>query len=574
MVSNDRFTDKRLRNDVTQTQKTRPGNIVTKLTIVFAALAVMFAAAACFLTLNFPPHFDYMVSVADAGAQTLRVEMAIWAPFFCQDDQTAVYLGDKNISALSVAGARGGAEEPLLSEDGVITVPIARGRKTTVTYEARIGVPGKHGNRGAVTGHCAVFDGEQILLLPVAFYMHDDDEVSAGVGRIGLRFDLPADWQAVAPVKSVSRPRWIDIYNLSKNAFVFGRFDAVYSGGGLHVYSLEGSGEPGAAGFSELYSYYRDLFGGAPREFNIVLLPPDSPEGKIMGGAGTGTVAASFDRASLRDWQLLAHRMFHAFYDTLAPHAAAHTPPNLWLNEGLATYYENMAMDALPPDIKAAVGADTDKQFAVLFDQFLYAKIRDPYTYGIAPIDEGGADSEAVTEFIHYYEAPLVVKAFEDLSRELGNAPDALLHYVLDESAFATIAPFQAAFDLLGSDADAFAESYMSGVEIPDLWYLKPHQPSSPEELLKALNDVERHLGSWQRVEAAAYPIFTVTREELDRAMEQLDTNLVAFVDRPTAIKLAGYSPELYALLNDYYAKAASQNIEFSDENLRYKLKW
>ncbi|MDR1157659.1 MAG: hypothetical protein LBK75_05045 [Oscillospiraceae bacterium] len=557
-----------------QTQETRPRNTLTKLTIVFIVLTVIFAAAACFLTLNLPPRFDYAVSVADAAAQTLRVKMTVSAPLFCQDTQTAVYLGSKNVSALSVADARGMEKELLLSEDGVVTVPIARGSKTTITYEAQIGVPGKHGNRGAFTGNFAVFDGEQILLLPVAFYMNDDDDVSAGIGRIGLRFDFPADWQALVPVKSVSSPRWIDVYNLSKNAFVFGRFDTLYSGGGLHVYSLEG-GESNAAGFSELYSYYKDLFGGAPKEFNVVLLPSDSsPDGKIMGGAGTGTVAASFDRASLRDWQLLAHRMFHAFYDTLAPYAAAHTPPNLWLNEGLATYYENMAMDALPLDVKTAVGADADKQFAVLFDQFLYAKIRDPYTYGIAPIDEGGTDSEAVTEFIHYYEAPLIVKTFEDLSRKLGNAPDALLRYVLDEGAFATIAPFQAAFDLLGSEADAFAESYISGVEIPELWYLNPYQPSSSEELLKALNDVELHLGSWQQVKTAAYPIFTVTREELDKAVERLDTDIAAFVDQPVAIKLAGYSPELYALLNDYYAKAASQNIEFSDENLRYKLKW
>ncbi|MDR2611451.1 MAG: hypothetical protein LBG06_00930, partial [Deltaproteobacteria bacterium] len=489
---------------------------MTKLTIVFIALTVILVAVACFLTLNLPPRFDYAVSVADATAQILRVKMTVSAPFFCQDDQTAVYLGDKNVSDLSVADARGRAEELFLSEDGVVTVPIARGSKTTITYEAQIGMPGKHGNRGALTDHYAVFDGEQILLFPVAFYMNDDDYVRAGIGRIGLRFDFPADWQALVPVKSVSNPRWIDVYNLSKNAFAFGRFDTVYSGGGLHVYSLENGGESDAAGFPELYSYYRDLFGGAPGEFNVVLLPPDSPDGKIIGGAGTGTVAASFDRASLRDWQLLAHRMFHAFYDTLAPYAAVHTPPNLWLNEGLATYYENMAMDALPPDIKTAVGADADKQFALLFDQFLYAKIRDPYTYGIAPIDEGGADSEAVTEFIHYYEAPLVVKAFEDLSKRLGNDPDALLRYTLDESAFATIAPFQAAFDLLGSDADAFAENYISGVEIPDLWNLKPYQPSSPEALLKALNDVEWHLGSWQQTKAAAYPIFTVTREDLD----------------------------------------------------------
>ncbi|MDR0380559.1 MAG: hypothetical protein LBH86_00990 [Oscillospiraceae bacterium] len=557
----------------TQTQKTRPGNILTKLTIVFIALTVILAVAACFLTLDLPPRFDYAVSVADAAAQTLRVKMTVSTPLFCRDEQTAVYLGDKNINILSVAGARGGAKELSLSEDGVAAVPIARGSRTTVTYEAQIGVPGKHGNRGALTDNYAVFDGDQILLLPVAFYMNDEDDVRDGIGRIGLRFDFPADWQALAPAKTVRNPRWIDVYNLSKNAFAFGRFATVYSGGGLRVYAPEGGGSD-AAGFPELYAYYRELFGGAPEAFNVVLLPPDSPDGKIIGGAGTGTVAASFDRASLRDWQLLAHRMFHAFYDTFAPYPAVHTPPNLWLNEGLATYYENMAVAALPPDIKTAVGADTDRQFALLFDQFLYAKIRDPYTYGVAPVDEGGIESEAVIEFLHYYEAPLIVKAFEDLSQKRGNAPDALLRYVLDEDAFATIAPFQAAFDLLGAEADAFAGRYISGVEIPDLWYLEPHQPPSPEELLEALNYVELHLGSWQRTKVDTYPIFTVTRAELDAAMKRLDTGVEAFVDADTAIELAGYSHELYALLNDYYAKAASQNIAFSDENLRYKLKW
>ncbi|MDR0569667.1 MAG: hypothetical protein LBG71_00390 [Clostridiales Family XIII bacterium] len=546
-------------------------NIIVARLIIGMALAAALGFAACFLLLDSPPSFHYSLSVANAEAQSVRVSLKISAPLFCKKEATFVYLGDKNVAVLSCVGPSGRAEETYLS-DGVLAIPLSRAGSTTLTYDARVAVPAKHGNRGAIKKEYAVFDGDQAFLLPASFYDYDDESVRRSVGNIRLGFDFPENWEEIVPFKRVDRPRWIDIYALSKNAFVFGEFNDISKAGeGLNVYALSGVTVADASGFESLFAYYAGLFEGKPSTYNVVLLPGDTQD-KVIGGAGTGVVAASFDTGSLRDWQLLSHRMFHAFYDTFAPYANVHRPPNLWLNEGLATYYENMALEALPEPLASAVGANADRQFALLFDQYLYMRARDPFAYGFAPMDEDRMDSEAMKEFLHYTAAPLIVKALADEAESLGEKPDAVLRRCLDEETFEEpFAALSVAFDLLGDKAQGFCEDYLVGVEPPPLWRLKNAQPS-PREILKALNDAEFLFGSWQRLENEAYPIYEVSEEGMANALNDVETEAVSFLPAGKATDIRGYCPELYALLNDWYRKARQQGIEFDDRELRFKL--
>jgi hypothetical protein len=262
--------------------------------------------------------------------------------------------------------------------------------------------------------------------------------------------------------------------------------------------------------------------------------------------------------------------MFHAFYDTAAPYVNTHTPPNVWFNEGLSTYYENMAVGALPEDLKSRLDVDVDRQFALIFDQYLYMRIKDPYVYAFPAMDEAQIESGALTEFLHYTAAPLIVKLLIDESVKLGKGPDALLKYCLTEDE-SPITAFWAAVEMLGDKSQDFCETYMLGTSIPPLWYLKLYQPSS-QEVLEALNYIEILLENWWKQEDDLYRVYIVSEEQLADSLSGLDKNQVTFLPPEMDDLVRDYCPEVYALLNDYYRQVLEKGISFDDKEVRSKL--
>ena len=550
-------------------KKTRTAVIVAAALLV----AVIVSFIICFYTLDMAPVFNYRVLVHNYGAQALNVKMTVSVPLFSKRDAVYLYLGNKDITVNSCTDSLGNNRETFLSEDGIITIPVSRGSTTTIVYEANVAVLGKHGSRGAITGDYAVFDGDQAFLLPAEFSIFFESGLKKAISRIKFDFDFQKEWIGIIPFKRINNPDWMDIYAITKNAFVFGAFEQVSGfSDGLSVFALPGQVPEDVSGFGSLYSYYKDLFGTAPPEFNVVLLPSDGPSGQVIGGSGTVTVAASFDRDSLRDWQLLSHRMCHAFYDNAAPYMNVHVAPNIWLNEGLVTYYENLATGALPETLKEKLGVDVDRQLALTFNQYLYMRFKEPFIYNFAPMDEELLTSPAMTEFLHYTTAPLVVKLFEDESVNLGNSPNALLHYCLDENAFeSTYTAIAAALDLLGDNGAKFCEKYLLGIEIPPLWDLKAHQPSSAE-ILESLNYIEILLANWQQTENEDYPVDVVSEQEFSLAMETINDGRIPVMSITLDLSLRDYCPELYAILNSYYRRASQQGFDLDDKDLRFKM--
>ena len=557
-----------------------------KIIIIVAAVLLIVAIAGfvvCFFTVDMPMVYDYSVAVADDNARALRVSLTVSAPLFCRQDAAYIYLGDKDVNVLGCFDGRGNSKETFLY-DGIIAAPVSRAGKTVIVYDVPVGLPVKHGGRGTISDDCVIFDGDQAFLLPAPFYIYDDEGIRQSVGTMRFTFDFPEDWVEIVPFTEIDNPGWSDIYALHKNAFVFGKFDSILqTETGLNVYAPENSGITDTSGFSEFFDYYSGLFESAPSEYNIVLLPSENQDDniigsdgsgissdRIIGGAGTAVTAASFNFDSLRDWQLLSHRLFHAFYDTAAPYVNAHITPNVWFNEGLSTYYENMAMGALPESLRSRLGVDVDRQFALIFDQYLYMRIRDPYVYTFAPMDEAELESDALTEFLHYTVAPLIVKLLIDESVKLGKDPNALLRYCLTEHE-SPITPFWAALEMLGDDSQSFCEAYMLGTSIPPLWYLKRSQPSS-NDVLNALNNIEILMESWWLLENDSYRVHVVTEEHLAEAMRDLSKNQVEFLPPEMADLFFDYCPEVYALLNDYYWQAQEKGIAFDDKDIRGKL--
>ena len=142
-------------------------------------------------------------------------------------------------------------------------------------------------------------------------------------------------------------------------------------------------------------------------------------EKQSSGGAGIHSVCATFDETSRRDWELLSHRMFHAYFDSRIPTQTFHAAPNLWFMK-VCDYYENASMSALPEKQREQLGIRPEWQFQSLFNRYLTIRIKDPALFSFAPMDEALiSESEGRKEFLHYIQAPLVVKLVEDRASEL-----------------------------------------------------------------------------------------------------------------------------------------------------------
>ena len=119
-------------------------------------------------------------------------------------------------------------------------------------------------------------------------------------------------------------------------------------------------------------------------------------------------------------------------FDSRIPTQTFHAAPNLWFYEGLATYYENASMSALPEKQREQLGIRPEWQFQSLFNRYLTIRIKDPALFSFAPMDEALiSESEGRKEFLHYIQAPLVVKLVEDRASELSGQQDAVLHAIL-----------------------------------------------------------------------------------------------------------------------------------------------
>ena len=550
-------------------------------TVIITCTAAVLAIAllACFMFFDELPRFNYKVIIPNDG-NILLVTLEIHNPVFSKTGAVSLLIGDKPIEVYACTNASGQPTGNPLLEEGVFYISTGRGSRTYLTYTAEVAVLGKHGNRGNIASNYAMFDGEQALLLPTDNYIYlPGTDQNTLLGEISFEFDLPYGWEQITPRDTIKNPHWADIYAITQDAFVFGEFNELPNmAPGLKAFALTGTdaySQDVLDGFNNLYAFYAELFGSSPNLYTIALLPePDADTPQVIGGAGSGSVAASFDSGLTRDWELLSHRMFHAFFDSAAPYSTFHMPSNLWFYEGFATYYENMSMDTLPDSLKTRLDINVNRQFATLFNQYLYMRIKDPMVFGFPPMREEDLALEAQVEFLHYTAAPLLVKHLEALAQEKGMPADSALRFCVENglSLDERFVSFETAIDLLGEeDAGKYVESYLLSLEVPPLWGLQPYQPSD-EDILAALNSIEEVIGSYFLMYDETYHIDRVTYEQLQTAVKNLSSRRASFVTAATASLLSAYCQPVYALLNDYYYRARQKGISYDDIDLRRKM--
>lgn len=531
-------------------------------------LVILLGSTAAFLAVDRGYGMEFTVSAPPDRPHTLEISLKLRSSFFSRDRQVALYTGDKEITLREADGV------DVRETEDTLECSLGRGKEIQLIYDVPLGTEGKHGRRGAATEDYCVFDGGQALLLPMEFYADGFPEQEAVVSRFRVQMNPREGWTAVLPFEELTDLTWMDAYNINNNCFAMGRFTSCVLPGqdaGVSVYRVSGeendlSGQT-LEGIAALDGYYQQKFSKQNRPYQAILLPGGGEA--VIGGAGAGSVCATFDETSKRDWELLSHRMFHAYFDTAFPAQRFHTAPQLWFYEGLATYYENQSVAALPEAVRAAAGIQPETQFAALFNQYLYIKVKDPALFSFAPMDEARiSESEGRKEFLHYIQAPLVVWMVESRA----GREDAILRELTaqrDRGEVFEMKPFL--MRVLGNQAGGVYNNYFQSDTLLPLWELKTPERTE-EQVLQDLNTVEQMLASWMTQQLGQYPCDMLDLETVRRIENRPEFQEAVFADAETEAQIKAYSPVIWSLLKEYALRAKVCGVDFDEPMLRYHL--
>lgn len=393
----------------------------------------------------------------------------------------------------------------------------------SLEYEVLIGQFSKHGKGGSIEEGLITFMGEQFLLMPVEILAMQDGDILEGKIEIdfrSLRESLSLNYENVNFIRDIipfraeifksicKEARWTDIYELMKSPYTFGNFKEVSlkeDNKNIKIFYEEKylnkkEKEDIIKNIFSLCSYYYDLFETNNKEISIVLLRKSEKEfSYILGGCGKNIISATFLRGNKRDWQLLSHRLFHSFMDSILTSRLYHLPPNLWLTEGVATYYENLALNSLEEGIKKNLDIDFNKEMARLYTRYLYMTLKDPKRFNIAPMEEGSIKSHGKMEFLHYTKAPLIVYFIESLNPLFkDNIIKKLLYY--RNNIFSLERLF---YSIFNKECTYFANQYLFRSTLLPLWDLGRY--INEEEIIPVLEEYEYILWTWFSREEEGY---------------------------------------------------------------------
>ena len=326
-------------------------------------------------------------------------------------------------------------------------------------------------------------------------------------------------------------------------------------------------------GINSLYEYYSNVFGYAVPRLDIVLLRKDSEDRQyIMGGSGFQIIGSTFNPELARDWQLLGHRMFHAFFDYKVDSTKFHMAPQLWFYEGLTTYYENTAMDQLPKALLSKLQINSQEGLVSLFRRYTYMYLKDPNLFKITPMKEANISSSAQIEFLHYTQAPLIVKAMEDISYSNNKEHDRILRYIVNnyqKDGLELKNIFEYAVG--GESVIGFAKNYLFGDNILPLWYLANNIEENSETVISQLNEFEYLLWTWFKSEDIDFTNEILTSDKLYVLTSKAEYENVYFAQQETEEKVKGVSKTVYDLLKQYALRAKVCGVEY-DGNQRDRL--
>lgn len=331
-----------------------------------------------------------------------------------------------------------------------------------LSYLVSISYFSKHGIYGFLSEELITFGGEQFLILPIEILNGTNQDCT-----ININYKFDTFLNISIPFKNENCTKltlcsWGNIYELLKSSYSFSNIKSYLIKGNFTLSSNYEISTDILNNLNALYDYYFSLF-----KTNIKLHISSiniKSQYKLFSGSGRNTICADFDFGNKRDWQLLSHRMFHAFMDSKLDNSIFHMPPNLWVTEGLATYYEHKALEVLDSNFKKKLKISFEEEFKNLHRIHRYSMKNNPEIYGFSPMAEGELKVQALIEYLHYYKAPLLIDFFE--SQSPLNLEDKFINYLLSLRDLNNFSQVDMFYNILQEKINEFSMKYIFGNEI------------------------------------------------------------------------------------------------------------
>lgn len=191
--------------------------------------------------------------------------------------------------------------------------------------------------------HLSWIDGER------GFIVLDDILPQGGLKTAKIKLDLPAGWKVFSTEPTNAANEFI-VEDIEKAVFVIGRGwrerDIVAGGTGIKMLVAGDwlfSDDDAAVQAAEVFAYYKDLFGSAPRQrFQIAFIrfPSRVPTGNWEAGSrGSSITMASSDMAfKSQSMQRLHEQLRHEIFHFWVPNGLELEGSYDWFYEGFALY--------------------------------------------------------------------------------------------------------------------------------------------------------------------------------------------------------------------------------------------
>jgi predicted metalloprotease with PDZ domain len=402
--------------------------------------------------------------------------------------------------------------------------------KVILKYEVKPGGLGRHGHQGALYHYGGIVPGRILFFLP-----RRKDNLKDFL----VRFQMPPGWRAVHAWER-REGEWFDpriaggyLYDsLDASTIGFGRWHSVareIGGNRFEVHTWDGWPPAFKERVSEraarIFQVLQELFGFRfPSKF-VLAYVPRAPDGQgIIAGYWSNGMGNEMED-SVRNWSLYAHRLLHVLNrdHPYGMHLKRHpryldwdNPVN-WFNEATASFFEVWAT------VKAGIAASDDR-YNVLWEDYL--RKHQPGSKFLVPLAREHLNrDEDVTEYLHYYKAPLFAQNLDYWMRRQTGGQKSLAGFI--SAVYGKYAHHKAAmpfFDELvayaGFDLAPFFDRYAVDDDIfLPLWndvFLR--YSSGPREALGTVNGEPLLADEAYRRAAGRGP---VQERELDRLVAE-----------------------------------------------------
>lgn len=381
-----------------------------------------------------------------------------------------------------------------------------------IEYTVELETSSRFGILGAIKNDIIAFAGEQAFMMPVeALKLGKDNQDNCF--EITIDFKLKGFKNAIIPFANENNRIQIvaksfnEIFELSKSSYIF--TDApVPVNSNLNIFANYDLKEDVKKNITAIYDYYASLF-KSKIDLKIILLKNNQAR-RIFAGASKYNIAMSFDEANRQDYKFLSNKIFLSFITQLINKQELLTPPNLWIVEGLSTYYENKSLEILDSSLKENLNISFDAEMKKLYRIYRYSVAKNEKIYNFPPLLDGGLKAFALIEYLYNIKAPLLIKLFEDNASLYED--DNIIKYLINlepKDKFLQPNMFKA---ILKEKIDDIAPKYIFGTEIIPL---DIDITGNIEEIKTTLEDFEKTMATYFAFENIKPPFSEITEEDL-----------------------------------------------------------